>query len=209
MKIVVFGATGGAGRHVVAQALEKGYAVTAFTRSSHKLTLEDDNLTVFEGDILNADKVSAAIVGTDAIISTLGPTDNKAQFVVSWGMENILAGMKLHGVSRLVATAGAGVQDPSDAPKLVNKLMNRILRTISGNVYADMVRVVEIIRESDVDWTVVRVPMLTNDPKTGEVHAGWVGKGLGVRVTRADLAAFVLDQVEDTTYLRQALAVSN
>lgn len=209
MKVTVFGATGGAGRQVVAQALEKGYAVRAFTRSPHKLTPEDGKLTVFEGDILDADRVSAAIAGADAVVSTLGPTDNKAEFVVSRGMENILAGMKAHGVSRLVATAGAGVKDANDDPKFINTLMNRILRILSSNVYADMVRMVGIIRESDVDWTVVRVPRLTDGPKRGEVTAAWVGKGMGMQLTRADLASFVLDQLEDNAYLHQAPAVSN
>jgi hypothetical protein len=83
------------------------------------------------------------------------------------------------------------------------------LRILSGNVYADMVKMVEIIRESDVDWTIVRVPRLTDDPKTGEITAAWVGKGMGMQLGRADLASFVLGQVDNDIYLRQAPAVSN
>lgn len=207
MKIAVFGATGGTGRLVVQQSLEKGYAVVAFTRSPQKLELKDDKLTVFEGDIQNADQVSTAIAEVDAVVSALGPTDNKTQFVVSRGMENILAGMKGHGVRRLVVSAGAGVGDPQDEPGLFNKGMNLLLKMISRNVYEDMVRVVQLVRESEMDWTVVRAPMLTDDPATGQVKIAWVGKGLGMRLSRADFAAFMLEQVEDETYSRQAPAI--
>jgi len=208
MKIVVFGATGGTGRQVVTQALAKGYQVVAFTRSLQKLPANGDNLIPFEGDIGEAEKVSEAIQGVEAVISSLGPTDNKAQFVASRGTANILAGMKQHGVSRLVVTAGAGVSDPNDAPKFFNKLMNRLVKSISGNVYADMVEVARIVRESDVNWTIVRVPRLIDGPKTGKVSVAWVGKGMGMQISRADLAAFLLDQLEDDTYLRQAPAIS-
>jgi putative NADH-flavin reductase len=111
MKVTVFGATGRTGKHVVEEALEKGFLVVAFTRSPQRMDSAKENLTVFEGDIQDAQKVAAAIAGADAVISALGPTDNKAQFVVSTGMNNILAGMHQHGVSRLVVSAGAGVGD--------------------------------------------------------------------------------------------------
>ena len=128
MKIVVFGATGGTGQNVVKQALEKGYQVIAFTRSLQKLGAKGDKLIPFEGDIQNASKVSEAIAGAEAVISTLGPTDNKAHWVVTTGTKNILAGMKQHGIARLVVTAGAGVGDPNDEPKFIHKFMNFILR---------------------------------------------------------------------------------
>lgn len=116
--------------------------------------------------------------------------------------------MKQHLVSRLVLSAGAGVLDPSDSPNMVNKMFNVLVRTFSKNVYKDMVNAVNIVRQSDVDWTIVRVPMLTDGPKTGEVRAAWVGKGIGMRISRADLAVFMLNQVEDFTYLHQAPVIS-
>ncbi len=209
MKIVVFGATGGTGARVIDQALDKGYQVVAFTRKLQNLTANGENLIPFEGDIHEAAKVSKAIRGVEAVISTLGPTDNKAPFAVSKGTVNILTGMKQHGVSRLVVTAGAGVSDPNDAPRFINRFMNLLVKTISGNVYADMVETVRIVRESEVNWTIVRVPRLTDGPKTGKVTVAWVGKGMGMQISRADLAAFLLGQLEADTYLHQAPAISN
>jgi hypothetical protein len=72
-----------------------------------------------------------------------------------------------------------------------------------------MVKVVELVRQSDVDWTIVRVPMLTDDPKTDDVTVAWVGKGMGMRICREDLAAFLLGQLEDNTFVHQAPAISN
>jgi putative NADH-flavin reductase len=209
MKVTVFGATGGTGQHVVKKAIEKGHQVVAFTRSPDKLKIKDENLTVFAGDVLDEEIVTEAINGADAVISTLAPVDNSPKFVVSAGTKNILAGMKQNGVSRLVVTSGAGVGDPKDAPKFVNKLINFLLRMTAKNVFADMQNTTEIVRQSDLDWTIVRVPMLADDPQTGVLKVGWVGKGVGVRIGRADLASFLLDQLEDETYLRQSPVVSN
>ena len=117
--------------------------------------------------------------------------------------------MDAHGVKRLIISAGAGVEDPNDAPKLMNKVIGFMVRTFSSNVYEDMVRTVDVVRSSDLDWTIVRVPMLTDDPAKGDVTVAYVGKGMGARITRADMAAFMLEQLEDGSYLHQAPAISN
>jgi len=209
MKIVVFGATGGTGRHVVFRALELGYTVAAYTRSPQKITETHPNLLVIEGEIGDAARIESAVRGAEAVISTLGPTDARARFVVAAGTENILASMKNSGVSRLVVTAGAGVPDPNDAPKFINRFMDFLVRSVSRSVYEDMAKTVEVVRASGLDWTIVRVPMLTDHPGTGDVTAAWVGKGMGMRLSREDLAAFLVDQLRDDTYLHMAPALSN
>lgn len=83
------------------------------------------------------------------------------------------------------------------------------LKLASRHVYEDMVRVAETIRASDLDWTLVGVPMLTDDPPTGSIKVGYLGKGVGSRISRADIVAFILKQVDDTTYTRQAPVMSN
>ncbi len=114
-----------------------------------------------------------------------------------------------HYVRRLVQSVGAGVRDPRDEPGLFDRVINVALKPFSRHVYEDMRRTAEIIRASDVDWTLVRVPMLTDDPATGDVKVGYLGQGVGSRVSRADMAAFVLEQVDDDTYLHQAPVISN
>lgn len=209
MKLTIFGATGRTGQYLIEQALQRGYEVTAFARSAQKLAAYRDRIHIVEGDVQDAGAVAEAIAGADAIISVLGPAQNSPDYQVTRGTRHLLDAMKQHNVHRLVISAGAGVADPQDEPKLFHRLINLLLKLVSRHVYEDMKRVVATVRESEVDWTVVRVPMLTDAPPQGEVKVGYVGKGMGPRISRADLAAFMLDQVLSDAYLRQAPAISN
>lgn len=209
MKLAIFGATGKTGQLLVKQALERGYQVTAFTRSPEKLRASGGPLNVVQGDVRDADKVKEAVVEAEAVLSVLGPTENKPLFTVSQGTRHILDAMREYGIERLIVSAGAGVNVPEDDPKLINLLINFLLKLASRWVYEDMKRTVEIVQNSDVKWTVVRGPRLTDDEPTGEVFAGYVGKGLGMRITRADLARFMLDQVGNDEFIHKAPAISS
>lgn len=209
VRLAIFGATGRTGRLLVAQALEAGHEVVAFTRSPRKLDLENERLIVVQGDVLDGAMVARAIPAAGAVLSVLGPASNEPVFEVSRGMENILAAMEAHGVQRLVQSIGAGVSDPLDKPGLLDWGIKVALKLASRNVYEDMVRANDLIRGSNRDWTLVRVPMLTDDPPTGSVKTGYLGQGVGFRVSRADMAAFILRQADDLTYLRQAPVISN
>lgn len=209
MEVTIFGATGRSGQLLVQQALARGHAVTAFARSAQKLGALVERVTVVEGDVRDADAVSRAVATAGAVLSVLGPTQNKPDYPITHGTQNILKAMETHGVERLIISAGAGVGDPQDAPGLMNKVINVLLKLFSRHVYEDMKRTVEAVRASDRQWTVVRVPMLTDDPPTGEVKAAYVGKGMGMRISRADMASFMLDQLESDEYVYKAPAISN
>lgn len=209
MKFGIFGATGRTGKILVAQALEAGYEVAAFARTPSKLGIEHERLNVVQGDVQDAESVASAISGTDAVLSVLGPTSNEPTYEVSKGMANILEAMEEHEVRRLVQSVGAGVGDPNDKPGLFDKVIKVALKLASRHVYEDMVRVNDLIRASDRGWTLVRVPMLTDDPPKGDLKVGYLGQGVGSRVSRADMAAFILKQAEDDTYVRQAPVISN
>jgi nucleoside-diphosphate-sugar epimerase len=209
MKLMVFGATGSTGRLLVAQALEAGYQVVALARTPSKLGIEHENLTLVQGDVQDALPVTIALAGVDAVLSVLGPMSNVPTYEVSTGMANILAAMDQLGVRRLVQTVGAGVSDPNDTPGLFDRAIKVALKLASRYAYEDMVRTADTIRVSDRDWTLVRVPMLIDDPPIGDVKIGYVGKGVGPRISRADVAAFILQQVDDVTYVHQAPVISN
>lgn len=209
MKLAIFGVTGKTGEHLLEQALAAGNQVTALVRNPTKLTLQVSRLTVVQGEVENAAQVEATIMGAEAVISVLGPTASAPAFSISRGTQNIVAAMTKQGIRRLVVSAGAGVSDPNDTPKLSNHLIHIALALMARKVYEDMKRVVAIVRDSELDWTVVRVPMLTDDAKLGRVQAGYVGNGAGLRITRADMADFMLKLAADRRYLRQAPAISN
>ena len=123
MKLVVFGASRGTGLEVVKQALNAGRAVIAFVRSPSNLQIEHPNLTVFQGDAMDVDAVEKAIAGQEAVVSTLGPTRPPVPHMMETSARNIVAGMKKHGVRRIVSTTGAGVRQPEDQPKLIDHLI--------------------------------------------------------------------------------------
>jgi len=208
MKIAVLGGTGRTGQHVVQQALDAGHEVVALARTPSKFTSRHDNLTVVQGGILDQEAVEKVITGVDAVVSTLGPANNKPEFTISKGMDNILGAMNKHKVKRIVISAGAGVREPGDNPKLVDRFFGVLLRIISKNVVADMEQVVEKVKASGLEWTIVRVPMLTNEPPQDNLVVGVVGD-IRPRISRADMAAFMLKQLTDDTHLHKSPAISN
>ncbi len=209
MNVAIFGGTGRTGRLVVEQALQAGHSVTVLVRNPDKLGVTAPRLRIVVGELADAAKVAETITGQDAVLSALGPTSNKPKLEISKGMAVIIAAMRQKGVRRLIVSAGAGVGDPLDRPKLIDRVVVLLLKTFNGNVYEDMAEVVQQVRNSGLDWTVVRAPMLTDDPATGHLRAGGVGADIGTKLTRADFAAFLVQQVTDKMWVGKAPAVSN
>jgi hypothetical protein len=137
-----------------------------------------------------------------------GPRSNLPEFAISQGMKHILTAMKKYNVCRLIISVGAGVRESQDRPKLVDHLFGFLLKAASKNVVADMQQVVSLVKASDRDWTVVRVPVLADQPAQGSLKVGYVGD-INSRLSRTDMAAFMLQEVNDQTYLRQLPAISN
>jgi putative NADH-flavin reductase len=209
MKIAIFGATGKTGQHLVRQALDKGYSVTALARSPGKMGIEHANLTIIQGDALDLAAVEKVVAGADAVASVLGPSKGAAPLTNTRFIENIISAMKSAGVRRLVSASGAGVGDALDTPGFVDKLIKFLLKTSARSMYEDMLTMASTIRTSDLEWTLVRVPMLTDDEQNGNIKVGYLGKGVGMRLSRADMAAFILGQVESKDYVQKAPVISN
>ncbi len=209
MKLTLFGATGRTGIPFIQQALEAGHEVTAFVRNPSRLTMQHARLKVVQGDVFDAVKVEQAISGADAVVSVLGHAKDTPRNLMAVAAQNIVIAMKKHGVRRIVTLTGAGVRDENDQPKLVDNIIRFLLTVLSPAVLKDSEDHVRIIRESGLDWVVVRGPMLTEGPRQSKYRVGMVGKGSGTRIARADVADFMLKQVTDKTYLRAMPMVSD
>jgi len=203
MKIIVFGASRGVGLKVVEQALEAGHIVTAFVRSPEKFGVKHANLMVFKGDSMDAAAVEKAIAGHEAVISALGPTRPPVPQMMEISAKNIVAGMKKHGVRRLVSTTGAGVRQPEDKPKFADHLIGFLLNLLAKDVVLDSAENVKVIQASDLDWTVVRYPRLMDGEHTRKYRVGFVGKDSGTQLSRADGADFVLKELTEKKWLRK------
>lgn len=208
MKIIVFGATGGTGMEIVRQALEAGHQVTAFVRNPARMTLTHPNLHLAQGDVMDAAAVERSIAGQDAVLSALGPSRPPVPGMMETAARNILAGMKKHGVRRLISTTGAGVRDPQDQPKFSDHLMKALLSLLAGKVLQDSSANVAVLRASDVDWTIVRYPRLMDGAHTGKYRVGYVGKDSGSQISRADGADFVLKELAEGKYIHHMPIVS-
>jgi putative NADH-flavin reductase len=184
--------------------------VTAFVRDpSSKLTMQrHERLKVVQGDVQNPKDVEQAVIGTDAVLSALGQTKTSSKNVLTEGIKNIVAAMNKHGVRRLVSLTGAGVRDPKDEPKLIDKIIGSLLKFVQRDLLEDAIGHARVIQQSGLDWVIVRAPVANEGEKKGEYRVGYVGKESGTRLSRADLADFMLKQTTDDTYLHQAPMVS-
>lgn len=201
MKIAVLGGTGRTGIHVVERALAAGHEVVALARSPEKLTIRDEKLTVIVGEVTDKSAVARTIRGADAVISALTP--------VREAMELIIAVMKEENVRRLIVTAGAGVYQEGDEPPFISKVISTIIKTFSRKAYEATVEVTELVKGSNLDWTLARAPRLLNKPATGNLYVGPLNSKMRPTLSREDYANFMVDQVDKDGYIRRTPVVSD
>jgi putative NADH-flavin reductase len=206
---LILGATGGTGRQLVVQALERGSAVTALVRDPSRLQIDHPQLTVIQGDVLDCASVEAAMRGQEAVVSALG---HKRFFyptrILSEGTRNILRAMETHRVPRLVCETSLGIGDSAGRMGLYFTLFT--IPVILPFYFWDKTRQERMIAESNVEWVIVRPGVLTNVDRRGSPrHGRRVGSFFWtVRISRADVAEFMLNQLESDTYLRAAPGVA-
>jgi putative NADH-flavin reductase len=208
-RVLIVGATGGTGRQLVEQALERGHVVTALARDPSALRIEHPQLTVVRGDVLDYPSVEAAVRGQDAVLSALG---HKQFFfrptrVLSEGTGNLLRAMEAHQVRRFVCETSLGIGDSAGRMGLYYTFF--VIPVILQCYFWDKARQEQLLAASRVDWIVVRPGALTNGAKRGRYRQG---RNVGsffqtVRISRADAADFMLNQMSDNTYLRAAPGV--
>ncbi len=187
MKILVVGATGSIGSAAARAALTKGHQVTVFVRSPDKLGELRDQVRVIEGDLTDAEAVASAVLGHEAVISALGSSPDPVQLdLPAAAMRNLIAGMRAAGVRRLVGLAGGAVDVPGERKPLGGRIMTAIVKLFARNVVEAKQREFEVVRESDLDWTMVRPPNVVDGGPTGVQPV--VGDRLsGFRITSGDL----------------------
>jgi putative NADH-flavin reductase len=205
MKIIVFGATGSTGKLIVTQALAKGHSVTAFARNPEGFPT-DPHLRVVQGDVFDFGAVVDAMHGHRAVLSALGARTTKKSEVLVRAIPNILAGMHQEYVTRLIVLGAAGLD--RDWSKYQNALTAMTVwitrKTAMKHPFIDQAAQERLLAASDVDYTIVRAPRLVDGPFTGKYHVLPDALPSGaLRVTRADVADFMLQQLTDPRFHRQ------
>ncbi len=207
MKIAIFGATGRTGIELVKQGLEKGYAVTAFVRDPARLPVEDKKLSIVVGDVLDPASVDQAVKGQDAVICALGGgADLKKTSVRAIGTINIISGMVKHKVNRLLAVTVMGAGESWDTLSRMNKVF---FATVLKSARDDHEAQESAIKESGLDWTIVRPSGLQDGPRTGVYDYGELIRAKNSTINRADVADLIIKELEQKELIGKAVTITN
>lgn len=210
LNLLIIGATGGTGRALVEQALVQGHTVTAFVRNPKKMKISHKRLSIAQGNVLDPESVDSAVRGKDAVLSALG---HKRWFIrtsiLSKGTQNIIVAMEKYRVKRFICETALGIGDKKWRLGLYYSLF--VEPVMLYFYFRDKERQEDLIRNSKLDWIIVRPGRLTNGRKRGTYRHGldlgnWI---LTLRISRADVADFMLRQLTDDSYLRKTPVVVN
>jgi putative NADH-flavin reductase len=221
MKLTIFAATGGIGRQLLGQAVAAGHDVTAVVRNPNKLSRQVSFVTA---DLAAADPVAleSAVQGADAVLSGLGPRSVSEAGIASQGTRAIVAAMQATGVRRIVVVSAAPIgtvpspghpkppkHDPGDG-FLMRNLLSPLTKALLRKPYADLALMEDVLRDSGLDWTVIRPPRLTDKPLTGTYRTAY-GQNLrrGLLVSRADVAHLILRALEQPETIKQVIGIAN
>jgi putative NADH-flavin reductase len=220
MKLTIVAATGGIGRHILDQAVTAGHEVTAVVRNPRNLSQPVRAVTA---DLANPDPAAlqAAVDGADAVLSGLGPRSNAEAGIASRGTRAIVAAMQATGARRLIVVSAAPIgtvpspgrpkpprHDPGDG-FFMRHLFSHVAKTLFRAHYADLAVMEDLIRDSGLDWTIVRPPRLSDKPLTGRyrtaigqnIRGGWI-------VPRADVAHYMLRVLDQPETIKQIVGVA-
>jgi len=221
MKLCIFAATGGIGRRLVDQALAAGHEVTVVVRNPKAVF--DERVPVVTADLAAADPavLEAAVAGADAVLSGLGARTKAEAGVATRGTEAIVRAMQATGVRRVVVVSAAPIgtvpspgrpkppmHDPGDGV-VMRYVLNPMVRRVLREHYADLAEMEDVLRDSGLDWTVVRPPQLNDKPLTGVYRTAY-GQNLrrGLKISRADVAHFMLAALRQPDTVKQVVGVA-
>lgn len=209
MRLLVFGASGRTGNHIVQQALGHGHEVTAFVHSM-PLPFEHERLRTATGSVYDFEAVSAAMEGQRAVASALGIGDRGTPDLHEQGIGNIIHAMAVHEVRTLAAISSSGVGKAEEPGSALAKSVRSLMAGRMETARADLARMEQRIMASDLDWTIVRPSGLNDGPKTGAYRMTRDGSAIPSpeRISRADVAAVILAALETEEYNRRILSVA-
>lgn len=207
MKILVIGAAGKTGESIVKQAIAEGHEVTAFVHDAKDY--KQHGVRVIEGDVLDPAKIDSAVAGQEAVLDALGgSTPYKETTLETNAARNVINAMQKNGVRRLIVVSVLGVADTKEQTGFFYEHI--VMPTFLRGAMKDKAGMESEVQASGIDWVLVRPPHLTDGEATGNIKV--IASGTSEKahkISRADLAAFMLQQLTSDTHLRQAIIVAN
>lgn len=207
--LIVFGATGGTGKLVVEQALQAGYSITVVVRNPDAFNIQHPKLEIIKGDVFQPHTFENALQGKDAVISCLGIAKNEPTTVYSEGMRNIMAAMQQADIQRIVCICSVAIIVPPKSSFVLKFMTKNILQRQYNYIYTDMITMEEILAKSNLDWTIIRAPWLWNTAYTGK-YRSTINEHLSnpFRISRADLAEYIVQHIEDKKTFQARIEIS-
>jgi putative NADH-flavin reductase len=213
MKVIIFGATGFSGQAILAEAIKQGNEVTVLVRDSSKVKINHNNLRIVEGNVLDSQKVAFVIQNQEAVIQCLGvggKGDGKPTTFISDATKIIVDEMQKQNIKRLIALSNVGAGNSiAFQPWFFTKIILTYFMKWLKVIIDDKNRMEPIIMNSNLNWTIVRCPNIVDKPAKGKYNATLDGKGLKLSITLDDLSKFMVGQLKETTFNKQAPCVSN
>jgi putative NADH-flavin reductase len=213
MKVIIFGATGFSGQAILAEAIKQGHDVTVLVRDSSKVKINHNNLRIVEGNVLDSQKVAFVIQNQEAVIQCLGvggKGDGKPTTFISDATKIIVDEMQKQNIKRLIALSNVGAGNSiAFQPWFFTKIILTYFMKWLKVIIDDKNRMEPIIMNSNLNWTIVRCPNIVDKPAKGKYKATLDGKGLKLSITLDDLSKFMVGQLKETTFNKQAPCVSN
>ena len=206
-RLAIFGATGRTGRLLLGLSESKALQVNALARLSDSLSNLKNPPTVTKGTITDPKAVETVVAGSDAVLCALGRDKSSPPDLMTVASRNMVSAMSDSGIRRIVVLTNTAIVDQADSLSLQHKLLRGALSVANGSLKRDSVAAAKIISDSGLDWTLVRAPVLTDGPRTGAYRVGRLDRGIPLRVSRADVAEFMLSCVLDWRYVREMPAI--
>lgn len=209
LNIAVLGANGGIGNRVVLQALNVGHKVTAIVRTPGNLEITHPNLQIVQGDVMKPDILAEHLRNKDVVISAIGKNSLKKTTLYSQGNKNLIEAMKRAGTNRAFFISASGLEVNPTHSLPVKFATKFILQTLLRNMYADLWTMEKIIKESNINWTIMRPPRLLDSPVTGNYRTtadGFLNNGL--KISRADVAHFIVHNLTNETIIKKTIEVA-
>lgn len=208
MRIAVLGGTGRTGLLLIRELLRRDHEISVLVRDATKMSDLAQQVEVHTGDSRNRADLDRLVADADAVVSTLGPTAKEGSLHTDTARA-LVAAMEAAGVGRFVGVSGAGIDVPGDEKSLSAKVISKIIQTVGGEVVKDKPAEYAVYAATDLDWTLVRPPRLVEGEPTGRLEHHAHRSTKSTKITRADLATFLADEVEQDRYPRQAPFVAS
>jgi putative NADH-flavin reductase len=206
-KIAVLGGTGKAGKYLIRELINQGYIIKALARDPRKIEQFHPSIEIIQGNARDYESILNLLMECDAVISTLGPSRNEPD-TCSIAAGHIIKAMQSLNISRFIEVAGLGIDTPEDKKGLLTRILVTIMRWFASTVIDDRQKGYELLKNSNIQWTIVRCPMIKLTDLTRKIKTSLTDSP-GNQIGATDLACFLIDQLSNEMFIRKAPFIAN